>query len=220
MTCIAVSCPHEATFLAYAQALDSFDVQLRRLPTASGEFEAATMQGAQALLIGGGPDLVDGEGAGSGASAWMLELRHALEMDVPVLAIGAGMQLLNLAFGGRALVQLPGHAPEEEAGEAVRHQVYVAPGSKLSAILGPGGFFRANSRHHRGLREAQRAPSLLTSAYSLEDGVVEAVESPAHRWAIGVQFQPERKDETPRAFGNLFASFAYHAGLRQGGQAY
>jgi gamma-glutamyl-gamma-aminobutyrate hydrolase PuuD len=163
---------------------------------------------AQALLIGGGPDI-----EANGSEAHMAALRQALAMDVPVLAIGSGMQLLNLAFGGQLLDSVPEHAPLEETSlegtsGALRHQVYVTPGSKLSAILGPGGFFRVNSWHRRGLREAQRAPGLLTSAYSLEDGVVEAVESPAHDWVIGVQFQPERTGETPRAFSNLFTCFA------------
>ena len=91
------------------------------------------------------------------------------------------MQSLNLVCGGKLLEGVDGHAPApstQEVEESVRHQVYVTPGSKLSAILGPGGFFRANSWHRRGLREAQRAPSLLTSAYSVEDGVVEASREP------------------------------------------
>ncbi len=207
MALIAVSCSHKATSLAYAEALAPFDVPLCHLPTEIGaESAEEAMQAAHALLIGGGADLV-GASSPDFITAHRAVLQQALQMDVPVLAIGSGMQLLNLALGGKLLDELPDHAPKGEAGEAVRHQVYVTPGSKLSAILGPGGFFRVNSWHRRGLREAQRAPGLLTSAYSLEDGVVEAVESPAHDWVIGVQFQPERIGETPRAFTNLFTCF-------------
>ena len=222
MALIAVSCPHEATSLAYAEALAPFDVVLRHLDTAERDTSsrdagslAGAMGEAQALLIGGGPDI-----EANGSEAHMSALRQALAMDVPVLAIGSGMQLLNLAFGGQLLDSVPEHAPLEETSlegnsGALRHQVYVTPGSKLSAILGPGGFFRVNSWHRRGLREAQRAPRLLTSAYSLEDGVVEAVESPAHDWVIGVQFQPERTGETPRAFSNLFTCFVQRIEPRQ-----
>ena len=203
MALIAVSCPHEATSLAYAEALDSFDVELCHLPVAEGPVSIGDLLGgAEALLIGGEADL-----DGTGTDVQRAALGQALQRDVPVLAIGSGMQLLNLAFGGTLLDRLAEHAPASEGAGDVRHQVYVTPGSKLSAILGPGGFFRVNSWHCRGLREGQRAPGLMTSAYSLEDGVVEAVESPAHDWVIGVQFQPERPAEVPRAFANLFTCF-------------
>ena len=203
MALIAVSCPHEASSLAYAEALASFDVILRHLPAGqSSGLAPVALQDVQALLIGGSPDLEDDGDETQRAALW-----HALERDIPVLAVGAGMQLLNLALGGKLLDELPDHAPPAENLETVRHQVYVTPGSKLSAILGPGGFFRVNSWHRRGLREAQRAPTLMTSAYSLDDGVVEAVESPSHDWVIGVQFQPERTGEVPRSFANLFTCF-------------
>ena len=67
-----------------------------------------------------------------------------------------------------------------------------------------GGFVRVNSRHTFGVREAQKAPGLLATAYSLEDGVIEALESPEHEWVIGVQFEPERRGELPPHFDRLF----------------
>ena len=203
MALIAVSCPYSPALAAYAEALAPFDVNLRYLPATHVEASVSSpLYGAEGLLIGGGPDL-----EGEGTEAQLPALTHALQRDIPVLAIGSGMQLLNLAFGGTLLDELLEHALPSNNSETARHHVYVTPGSKLSAILGPGGFFRVNSWHRRGLREAQRAPGLMTSAYSLEDGVVEAVESPAHDWVIGVQFQPERAGEVPRAFANLFTCF-------------
>ena len=208
MALIAVSCPDDAEFLAYAEALASFDVDLCRLPAENAaRLNSYGLGSAEALLVGGGPDL-----DGFGLEAQRAVLRQALERDLPVLAIGSGMQLLNLVFGGKLLDDLPEHAPLTGQQEALRHQAYITPGSKLSAILGPGGFFRVNSWHRRGLREAQRAPGLMTSAYSLEDGVVEAVESPSHDWVIGVQFQPERVEEVPRSFANLFTCLVQRIG--------
>ena len=66
------------------------------------------------------------------------------------------------------------------------------------------GFFKVNSLHHQGLKEAQRAPRLMTTAYQVEDGLIEGLESPEHSWVIGVQCHPERQDEVPKLFGNLF----------------
>ena len=179
------------------------------------------LNGSGGLLLTGGPD-VDPSLYYSEAdpdanlelcqSLDRLELKaleYALERDMPVLAICRGMQLLNVAFGGRLIQDLPGHRAERNDGcwEPTRHLIYMAPGAKAAAIIGSAGFFRVNSLHHQGIREAQRSPRLMTSAYSVEDGLIEGLESPAHSWVIGLQCHPERQDEVPRSFSNLFAAF-------------
>jgi gamma-glutamyl-gamma-aminobutyrate hydrolase PuuD len=52
--------------------------------------------------------------------------------------------------------------------------------------------------------EANKSPKLMASAYSLEDGLIEGLESPLHRWVIGVQFHPELRGEMPPHFDRLF----------------
>jgi len=139
-------------------------------------------------------------------------LREALERDMPVLGICRGMQLLNVAFGGSVLQDITGHRlPDGE-----RHALFVSPGSKLGAIVGAGTHHRTNSRHHQGVKEAQKAPGLLASAYMVGDGVIEGLESPAHSWVIGVQCHPEREDEVPRSFLNLFSNFLDWSGRLAG----
>ena len=183
------------------------------------------MEGVGGLMLSGGPDLgastyAEGPnpevGPEVGRDLGTLEravLQRALDRDMPVLAICRGMQLLNIAFGGTLLQYIPGHTKEMEDGswEPVHHSVYLSPGSKLAAILGMGGFFRFNSFHNRGLRDAQRAPRLLASAYSVEDAIVEGLESPQHSWVIGVQCHPELTEQVPKAFANLFVAFAERA---------
>ena len=183
------------------------------------------LRGAGGLLLTGGPDIQQstyGEApeadAGPGPSEGLdsLEmglLRHALDLDMPVLAICRGMQFLNVAMGGRLLRDILGHKEESVDGSVAsgHHSIYLSPGSKLAAILGMGGFFKVNSRHHQGLKEAQKSPMLLASAYSLEDGIIEGLESPGHDWVVGVQCHPERQDEVPKAFANLFVAFAERA---------
>ena len=137
----------------------------------------------------------------------------AVERCMPVLGVGPGMIALNAAFGGGAPTEIAGHGVEIEDGEPVSayHRIYIAPGSKLAAIVGSGGFVRVNSRHGVGLREAQKSPRLLASAYGLDDGVVEALESPEHDWVIAVQFNPERRMEVPPHFDRLFQGLVERA---------
>ena len=136
---------------------------------------------------------------------------QALDVDLPVLATGGGFLTLNVAAGG-SLAEVNGHAAVNgDKEEPAYHRIYIAPGGKLAAVVGSGGFVRVNSRHTLGVREAQKAPGLLATAYSLEDGVIEALESPEHRWVIGVQFDPERRGELPPHFDRLFSSLVAHA---------
>ena len=132
---------------------------------------------------------------------------------MPVLGVGPGMIALNVAFGGAAPTEVVGHDVELEDGEPVSayHRIYIAPGSKLAAIVGSGGFVRVNSRHGVGLRDAHKSPRLLASAYGLDDGVVEALESPEHDWVIAVQFNPERRMEVPPQFDRLFQGLVERA---------
>ena len=152
----------------------------------------------------------DGAGGSDGATELV---RAALDDDMPIYALGDGMHLLNTAFGGKSAEVVAEHSDkDEDGGEASAfHHIYIAPGSRLAAVVGSGGFVRVNSCHDEGLREAQKSPWLLASAYSLEDGVIEALESSRHRWVIGVQFRPERRMELPPHFDRLFQSLLERA---------
>ena len=135
-------------------------------------------------------------------------LKMALKSDMPTLCVGSGMHSLNLVLGGKASRDVIGHGTDksDDNSNSSYHRIYISPGSKLAAIVGSGGFVRVNSRHQQGLMEAQKSPRLIASAYSLEDGVIEAMESPEHRFVVAVQFHPERLLETPPHFERLFLS--------------
>ena len=142
--------------------------------------------------------------------------RAALAADMPILGICRGMQMLNVAMGGRLAHHIEGHDAigTMDDWKASYHRIYISPGSKLAAVVGSGGIVRVNSIHHQGVREAHKSPRLLASAYSLEDGVIEALESPNHRWVISVQFHPERRMELPPHFERLFQSLTERAAER------
>ena len=226
MSVVAITSVSERNARRYVDAMESAGAEPRVfLPEVHAKVSTTElMQGVGGLLLSGGPDVHParyGQEPDPNAGLKLcpeldeLELRvleYALLSDMPVLAICRGMQLLNVAFGGRLIQDLPGHR-EGPDGEPVSHQIYVAPGAKSAAIIGSAGFFRVNSYHHQGLNEAQRAPRLMSTAYSVEDGLVEGLESPEHSWVIGLQCHPERQDEVPRTFANLFAGLHDRAEL-------
>ena len=219
MPVVAITSVSQRNARRYVAAMESAGAETRVLIPLlhAGVSTAQLMRGVGGLLLSGGPDVhperysqEPDPNAGLKLCPELdkLEFRvleYALAADMPVLAICRGMQLLNVAFGGRLIQDLPGHRSDDPDGEPATHQIYVAPGAKSAAIIGSAGFFKVNSYHHQGLAEAQRAPRLMSTAYSVEDGLVEGLESPEHSWVIGLQCHPERQDEVPRLFANLFA---------------
>ena len=146
-----------------------------------------------------------------------LELRLfaiALSRDMPILGVCRGMQLMNVALGGSLLQTVDEHRNTSHGADETEssfHRIFISPGSRLAATVGSGGFVRVNSRHGQGIKEHNKSPDLMTSAWSLEDGVIEALESPVNDWVLGVQFHPERRGELPPHFDRLFETLVYKA---------
>ena len=139
----------------------------------------------------------------------MILLKEMMMRDAPVLGIGRGMQILNAVSGGTLNKVAHGHVADGTAEKGKEmllgyHRIFLTPGSKLAATVGSGGFVRGNSYHQHGLRESGKSDELMTSAWSVDDGLIEALESPTHNWVIGVQFHPERRGELPPHFDGLF----------------
>ena len=214
MPLIAITASNERHTAAYTESVRSRGGDVRMLTPDVYSSPAEAMDGVGGLLLTGGAD-VDPAMYGEKPNGSMpphrerdvmeAELvRYALERDMPLFGICRGMQVINVAMGGRLIQDLPGHRLTEGSGREVQHPVYVSPGSRLAAIIGPGANYRANSRHHQGLKEAQRAPGLRACAYCPDDGIIEAVESPEHPWLIAVQFHPENEGQVSKGFLKLF----------------
>ncbi len=105
-----------------------------------------------------------------------------------VLGVCLGMQLMALAAGGALHQYLPGSHPPEVA-ERHRdgdHRLEVPAGG--GAL--PGGVGVVHSHHQQAVADAGRLRVVATA----EDGIVEAVDDPARRFYLGVQWHPERGD--------------------------
>jgi len=119
--------------------------------------------------------------------------RRALKRDLPVLGICGGAQAINVALEGSLYQDIAAQVPN--AGEhqlgAIRdrggHIVAVESGTLLGQALAASRV-EVNSTHHQAVKHLGK--NLIVSARA-EDGVIEAIESTAHRFVLGIQWHPE-----------------------------
>ncbi len=127
-----------------------------------------------------------------------LLIRQIADRRLPLLAIGVGMQLLNVSQGGNLFLHVPEDMPKalphkDPLDPAHRHGLVVTPGTLMERVYGEGEI-RVNSMHHMACDAI--APGFVVSA-RCPDGVVEAIESVQEEWfAIGTQFHPESDSST------------------------
>jgi putative glutamine amidotransferase len=120
-------------------------------------------------------------------------IRLIAERHLPVLGIGAGLQLMNIAMGGNLLLHIPEDRPtalphHDPLDPAHRHTLVLTPGSLMERVYGDGEL-RVNSMHHMAIDEV--APGFEVTALC-PDGIIEAIESRIPGWfALGTQFHPE-----------------------------
>jgi putative glutamine amidotransferase len=120
-------------------------------------------------------------------------IQAVFDRRMPLLAIGVGMQLLNVTCGGSLFLHLPEENPKalphyDPSGGPHRHTVMLEPNTRLDEIYG-GGELRVNSAHHQAVKHV--AAKMRAGALS-PDGVIEAIESTDPDWfCVGVQWHPE-----------------------------
>lgn len=130
-------------------------------------------------------------------------LRAAIDADLPFLAIGRGMQTLNVVREGSLIQHLPdvvgGHVHRPAPGGFGRHPVQISATSVLGKTLGDRA--EVTSGHHQAVRRLGKGLSTVAWA---DDQVIEAIELQGHRFGIGVQWHPEEADD-PRLIQALVA---------------
>jgi putative glutamine amidotransferase len=172
------------------------------------------------LLLVGGID-VDPAGYGAepdprtestspGRDAFELALvQAALRLDVPLLGICRGMQILNVALGGTLRQDLAddgGHQPHRRrvgAFDGTDHEVRLEEGSLAAHAAGEIDHV-VHCHHHQAI---DRLGAGLRVTGRAEDGIIEAVEQPEATFALGVQWHPEANDNS-RVIGALVRAAA------------
>ena len=136
---------------------------------------------------------------GAGSVHWARGyVQSQIDRDLPVLAICRGLQMLNVVLGGTLVQHIEGHRYRERPDA---HPIAIASHSRLRSILEVDEFV-VNSRHHQC---ADRVASGLVVVARAPDNVVEALELPAKRFVLAVQWHPEDRAGGPDA--RLFEAF-------------
>lgn len=175
------------------------------LPTATKEWEIdLLLDQVDAMILSGGLDLdprrqnqpthctVMPMPARREESDFRL-LKRIMERRIPLLGIGVGMQMVNVALGGSLYLHLPLECPKamphfDPSGGPHRHMVNVEPDTLMDDIYG-GGEIRVNSSHHQAVKSLGK--NLRVGARCLDE-TIEAIESTDPNWFfLGVQWHPE-----------------------------
>ena len=197
---------------------------------------ADALAGISGVLLSGGEDVAPSR-YGESPHPTVVDVdpaRDAFEIDliaaarargVPILAICRGIQVLNVAGGGTLVQDIPSELagalehslkPPKHQPYDLAHEVWVEKDSLLAKLLGDrlvgADTCEVNSRHHQAVKTV--APGFRVSA-TAPDGVIEAIEDPAARFCVGVQWHPENFWRTGE-FRSLFEGFLEEAGKTSG----
>jgi putative glutamine amidotransferase len=186
--------------LAYVDAVDRAGGRALLVPPSEAGIEE-TLDALDGLILSGGEDLhPEAYGAELHPEtqqtrpdrdrAELALLEHALERDMPVLAVCRGSQVLNVGLGGDLVQHLPevvgSDRHKHTPGEFADHDVDLKEGSRVAGLLGDRA--PVKSHHHQGY--GRLGEGLEPVAWA-EDGTVEALEHGSKRFALGVLWHPE-----------------------------
>lgn len=136
-----------------------------------------------------------------------LTMSYCLDMDIPVLAICRGMQMLSVVSGAAMVQDIQGYfedqgvpygyehrnpMPQSGYRDFAKHSVDVFERTILHSIYGKALLERCPSWHHQAVLSVE-GTSLTVSAMSYAGGVaiIEGVERADRTFAVGVQYHPE-----------------------------
>lgn len=143
-------------------------------------------------------------------------IRRALDADMPMLGICAGMQVMAVAAGATLYRDVREELPtdidhlNERPAEETAHGVSIEPDTQLRQILGVDRM-DVNTAHKEALKSE---PDGLVISARATDGVIEGMELPDRYFAIGVQWHPEFFGTDGDPNFNLFTALLDAAGSK------
>ena len=114
-------------------------------------------------------------------------INEAIKQNKPIVGVCRGMQLVNVVLGGSLNQQIQNHW-QDKAMTQTSHDVLISKHSPLDLIYGRKA--HVNSFHRQSIK--QLAPQLEVIAKSLDDHIIEALQStdPNLRF-LGFQWHPD-----------------------------
>jgi len=203
----------------YAEAVSAVGGVPVLLPPSelAGAAEAAVAR-LDGLVISGGAD-VDPDRYGAephprtanwrpDRDAWETALLDAAAaVDLPVLGVCRGMQLMAVHAGGSLDQHTPdlvGHEKHSPGGDEFGEvAVTTSSGSRVAALVGDS--IAVNCHHHQSVADH---PGFEASARAA-DGTLEAMEAPGDRFCVAVQWHPETAADVGLLAGLVEAAAAY-----------
>lgn len=140
-------------------------------------------------------------------------IQIALEMNIPILGICRGMQILNVACGGTLYQDLNQFSSnhlkhlQKSKTDTASHTVEFIPDTRLHRIMGIP-VTRINTFHHQAVKDP--APGFIINGKA-KDGIVEGIEKTGEQFVMGVQWHPEMMMEKDAGMLNIFQSFIHSA---------
>jgi putative glutamine amidotransferase len=143
-------------------------------------------------LYGEVPRITRGEPNLEHDRADLAVLTAALAMDLPVVGVCRGHQLLNIASGGDLYQDVVGDGATTVEHGAGTHPVRTHAGAAMRSLLGRSA--DVESEHHQAIRRLGQG---LRATATSPDGMVESIERTDRRFALGLQWHPERDPGRP-----------------------
>ncbi len=112
-------------------------------------------------------------------------LKKAVKLNMPVLGVCRGMQVIGAAFGSHIIQHMEGHMQTLPKNE-VSHEITVDKASLLYRITQKEKMW-VNSFHHQAVGDGFAGPVSAVAG----DGHIEAVEIGGRDFVLGVQWHPE-----------------------------
>ena len=178
------------------------------------------------ILLTGGTDVDPSEYGGDRANPHLLPAdreRDRFELalsrqimadrDRPALCICRGLQVLNVAAGGSLYEHIPDiqdtDMHRDESGLWAMQDVRLEAESLMAEVMG-GREVHTSSGHHQAVKRVGAGLQVVGVA---DDGIIEALEMPAHPWLLAVQWHPEVTAGHDASQQALFDAFVEKAGL-------
>ncbi len=139
----------------------------------------SSLYGERPRELRGTPDLAQDR-------ADLAVLRGALALDLPIVGVCRGHQLLNIASGGTLYQDVVADGAAAQSHDAARHRLTTDHGSATRALLGRST--EVASEHHQAVKRLGRH---LRIAATSPDGLVETIERTDRRLTLGLQWHPE-----------------------------